>query len=190
MPIFGRSMSCFVKSLPAIGFLILLLYHLIGLPLAVLMFKESYESATQVSTNDEWKVVKLPIALPYTDSWQNSDGQQGLVQDGDDFYNIVHQEYANDTLYTLLKTNQNAKARFFELAEQWQPDSHAQTPAKTPLSRLLKLLKDRLTTFLLPFSYTLSKPMVVDTQGYTHAVAVSLATYSVYLAYNSPPPEK
>ncbi|MVM41603.1 hypothetical protein GO730_34585 [Spirosoma sp. HMF3257] len=180
-----------MKSLPAIGFLVLLLYHLIGLPLAVLTFEESYESTTQASASDEWKVVKLPISLPYTSSWQNPDGQDGLVQDGDDFYNIVHQEYANDTLYTLLKTNQNAKERFVELAEQWQQDVDEQgASAKNPLAHLIKLLKSRLTTFLLPVSYSLPRPLAIDLLGYVDSVDVPLPTYSVYLAYNSPPPEK
>ena len=128
-----------MKSFAAIGFLILLLYHLIGLPLAVLTFEQSYESATPVSLADQWKIVKLPIALPYTSTWENTDGQDGLIQDGNDFYNIVRQHYANDTLYTLLKTNQSARERFADLADQFQQINNDQPATRSPLSRLLKL---------------------------------------------------
>lgn len=179
-----------MKSLPAIGFLVLLLYHLIGLPLAVLTFEESYESATQVSAEDEWKVVKLPISLPYTSAWQNPDGQEGLVQDGDEFYNIVHQEYANDTLYTLLKTNQNAKERFVELAEQWQLNSDEQTPAKSPLSKLLKLLKARLKTYLSPTTYRLEVPTLLPGLACADYADVQASTYGTDLSHTTPPPEQ
>lgn len=179
-----------MKSFTAIGLFVLLLYHLIGLPLAVLTFEDSYELATPVSTTDHWKLVKLPISLPYTDSWENSDGQEGLIQDGDNFYNIVHQRYANDTLYTLLKTNQNARDRFFDLADQLQQLSNDQESPKTPLGRLLKLLKERLTTYLIPSVCQLTQPLTHTTHrstGYGHIV---LAHYGVDLSPTSPPPQQ
>jgi hypothetical protein len=177
-----------VKSFVAIGFLTLLLYHLIGLPLAVLTFEQSYELATPVSLADQWKIVKLPISLPYTTTWENTDGQDGLIQDGNDFYNIVRQHYANDTLYTLLKTNQSAKARFFDLADQLQQLNNDQQATQSPLSRLIKLLKDRLTTYLPPLVFQLvqlGQSMVMSCVRYA---SVSLSVYDTDLAYPSPPP--
>lgn len=178
-----------MKSLTAIGLLTLLLYHLVGLPLAVLTFENSFQAASPTSRTDQWKLVKLPIALPYTSSWENTDGQDGLVQDGDDFYNIVQQHYANDTLYTLLKTNQTARDRFFDLADQLEQYNDDQAPAKTPLGRLLKLLKDRLTTYLLPGKYHLAQPDSAPAlSGAAHA-PVFLSVSSPDLACTSPPPE-
>ena len=179
-----------MKSLTAIGFLVLLLYHLIGLPLAVLTFEQSYESATPTSSTDQWKIIKLPISLPYTATWENTDGQDGLIQEGNDFYNIVRQHYANDTLYTLLKTNQTARDRFFDLADQLQQLGDDQAPAKSPLSQLLKLLKDRLTTYLLPLVYQLAQPdswVAINGTGYA---PVPLPVYSVALSSLSPPPQQ
>ncbi len=178
-----------MKSFTAIGFLILLLYHLVGLPLAVLTFEQSYESATPVSLADQWKIVKLPISLPYTTSWENTDGQDGLIQDGNKFYNVVRQHYANDTLYTLLKTNQSARERFFELADQLQQLSNDQeTATRSPVGRLLKLLKDRLTTYLPPLAFQLAQPdqlLVLSSAQYDR---VPLPVYDADLAYPSPPP--
>ena len=178
-----------MKAFTATGFLLLLLYQLVGLPLAVLTFEQSYESATPVLLADEWKVVKLPISLPYTDSWENPDGQAGLVRDGNEFYNIVHQRYANDTLYTLLKTNQNARERFVDLADQLQQLNDDQEATQSPLSRLMKLLKDRLTTYLLPSVWQLAQPVwacVLTVGNYTNG---HLPAYRVDLTLLSPPPE-
>ncbi|WP_020595966.1 hypothetical protein [Spirosoma panaciterrae] len=180
-----------MKALTAIGFLVLLLYHWIGLPLAVFTFEQGYESATPVSTDDQWKVVKLPISLPYTSAWENTDGHEGLIQDGDEFYNIVHQQYANDTLYTVLKTNQNAKERFFDLAEQLQEmNSNDQSLPKTPLGRLLKLLGERFTTYLPPSPYYLAQPDVQSLQSSKGFGVIQLAYAAIGIDAPSPPPKQ
>lgn len=178
-----------VKSLPAIGFLTLLLYHWLGLPLAVLTFEQTYQHASQPSAADEFKLVKLPISLPYTAAWENADGQEGLIQDGATFYNIVEQRYANDTLYTLLKTNQNARERFFELAEQWQQLSDDQQATQSPLGRLLKLISERLTTYLPPFACRLELPALHSLACVVRFPDVLSARYQVDQAPVSPPPQ-
>lgn len=178
-----------MKSLVAIGLLLILLYQLVGLPMAILTLHTSFDSASLDVDTDEYKVVKLPISLPYANAWDNPDGQDGLVRDGDEFYNVVHQQYANDTLYTLLKTNQNARARFFDLADQFQQLSSEDTPAKSPLSRLLKLFQDRLTTYLLPSVWHLAPPvssLLIAGMVY----ARPLLNYGgADLSTTSPPPE-
>lgn len=179
-----------LRSLTAIGFLILLVYHLIGLPLAVLTFEESYEAATPIVPEDQWRLVKLPISLPYTNDWENPTGQEGLVEEAGNFYNIVQQRYANDTLYTLLKTNQNAKERFVDLAEQLQVFQDEQDTPKTPLNRLLKLLKDRLTIYLPTGTNKLVSPVAVSGLSCLSFGDLRLATYQIDLDHHSPPPEK
>lgn len=163
---------------------------MIGLPLAMLTFEHSYDVATPVMADDEWKMVKLSISLPYTASWENPDGSEGLIRDGNQFYNVVRQHYANDTLYTLLKTNQNARARFFDLAEQLQQYDSDQEPAKSPLSQLLKLLKDRLTTYLLPSVWRLTQPVLGNLLNQSDYSYVPLLHSHIDLAYISPPPEE
>lgn len=178
-----------LKPLVATGLLLILLYQLIGLPVAVLTFEQSYKTATLASNADEYKVVKLPISLPYTSSWDNPDGHDGLVRDGDDFYNVVHQQYANDTLYTLLKTNQNARDRFFDLANQMQQLDTEQNATESPLSQLLKLLQERITTYLLPISWQLSQPVSLWLTARTGYADQLLAYGSADLACPSPPPK-
>ena len=179
-----------LKPLVATGLLLILLYQLVGLPLAVLTFERSFETATLASETDEYKLVKLPISLPYTSSWDNPDGQDGLIRDGDAFYNVVHQQYANDTLYTLLKTNQNARDRFFDLAEQMQQLDRKQNTTKSPLSRLLKLLQERLNTYVLPTSWQLAQPLaslLVLRAGYADQ---PIAYGGADLSCPSPPPKQ
>ncbi|GAB4035177.1 hypothetical protein [Spirosoma gilvum] len=180
-----------MKTLTAIGFFVLLLYHWIGLPLAVITFEQGYESAAPISANDRWKVVKLPISLPYTSGWENADGHEGLIQEGDEFYNIVHQRYANDTLYTVLKTNQNAKERFFDLAEQLQEmGGDDQALPKTPLGRLLKLLSERLTVYLPPSPYCLNPPTTQSVQASAGYGSLQLAYTAIGIDAPSPPPKQ
>jgi len=169
--------------------LFILLYQLIGLPLAVLTFERSFDSPTLASESDEYMVVKLPISLPYTNSWDNPDGQDGLIRDGDSFYNVVHQRYVNDTLYTVLKTNQNARDRFFDLADQMQQLDTEQPAAKSPLSRLLKLLQERITTYLLPMSWQLLQPVCSLLTAQVSYVDPLLTYGGADLTCPSPPPK-
>lgn len=105
--------------------------------------------------NDEWVVVKMPISLPYTASWQNNTGQDGLIRMGDQFYNITHQTYKNDTLYTVLKTNIGARERFFALADEIKQilDKDAAKPhaQKSPFAQVINLLNQWGKVYL-PFS--------------------------------------
>ena len=104
------------------------------------------------------------------------------------FYNVVRQHYANDTLYTLLKTNQSARERFSDLADQFQQLNNDQEATQSPLSRLLKLLKDRLTTYLPPVVFHLVQPdqsLVLSSARYG---SVPLSVYDADLDFPSPPP--
>ncbi|CCH53137.1 hypothetical protein BN8_02209 [Fibrisoma limi BUZ 3] len=178
-----------VRVLLAIGLLLLLLYHTIGVSVAVWCFEESYEVTSPVSSGDEWKVVKIPISLPYTMSWENPDGQTGLVQEGDEFYNIAHQRYENDTLYTVLKTNRNARDRFVELADQVnQLVNQESAPAKHPLSGLLKLLSERITTYLLTEPFRLEPPVAQLRQSSAVLAEWRELHPSAPLSVLSPPP--
>lgn len=156
----------------------------------VLCFEQTFDSATPVSDAESYVVVKLPIALPYTMSWENPDGQEGLVQDGDNFYNITHQQYANDTLYTVLKTNRNAHERFFELAERVnQLLDMGATPSDNPIDGLLKLVKKGLSNYLIP-QFSLPNPrLVTDTLPVDFLPTSGLGLYSASLNRTSPPPE-
>ena len=173
----------------ATGLLLLLLYQLIGLPLMVLTFEQGYERAGPARSSDGWRLIKLPVSLPYTPDWTNADGQPGLVQADGQFYNVVHQQYANDTLYTLLKTNQNAKERFSELAGQLQQLTNGEATADTPAQRLFKLLLDRLTVYLEPADCRLSGALPAGLARQAEYVDPGLSRYGVQLPVHGPPPK-
>ena len=163
------------------------------MPLAVFTLEDTYESATPVSKNDHWKLIKLPLSLPYVSHWENEDGKAGLIQDGKEFYNVVHQRYENDTLYTLLKTNQNAKERFFELVDQLQQfteNTDQPESPKTPIGRLLKLLKDRFTTYLLPIVYQLDQPAASVIEQVISYADLDADLCNGVGSPTSPPPQK
>jgi hypothetical protein len=139
-----------LKKLTAIGLLILLLYNMFGLTVAVLFFEDDYQTASPIREDDKWQTVKMHLpTLPYNTTWENSDGQEGLIRHGDEFYNVTEQRHENDTLYVTLKTNQHARDRFFELANMIQEitDQSADTP-ESPLGKAVKLLSDLLKVYL------------------------------------------
>jgi hypothetical protein len=176
-----------MKKLTAIGFLLLLLYQLIGLPMALLRVEKVYVAAVVAPPAEgQFRLVKSPISLPDS-AWQNLDGQPDYLPEDDPLYHIVQQNYLNDTLYTLLRTDQNARERFWQLAEllplQGQEDS------KAALGQLLKLLRERLTTYVLPGIARLTQPDLL-----TRSLRVGKRTGGVFpyrfdLPVVSPPPE-
>ncbi|WP_428666326.1 hypothetical protein [Runella sp.] len=139
-----------MKKLTAIGLLLLLLYNMFGLTVAVLFFEDGYQTASPITNDDEWQTVKMHLpTLPYNTAWENPEGQDGLIRQGNDFYNIMHQRHENDTLYVTLKSNQHARDRFFELASMIQEitDQTADSP-ENGLNKAVKLLSDLLKVYL------------------------------------------
>ncbi len=68
--------------------------------------------------NSETVVVKLPMALPYHTDWETPKEVSGELRNGDDFYQMKEQVMKNDTLYTTLVSDRNARENFFDLASQ------------------------------------------------------------------------
>lgn len=131
-----------LKKIAAIGLLILLLYNMFGLPFAVLFFKKEYKTASAPQTNDDYQVMKLFLpSLPYTGNWEKADGLEGLIRKNGNFYNATNILHENDTLYVTLKSNQQARDRFFELANAMQilTDPENEIP-KNPYSEAINLL--------------------------------------------------
>lgn len=182
-----------MRSVVSISLLALLLYHTCRVGFVLVYFNQFYPSASPILQNDEWMVVKMPISLPYTVSWQNRGGQDGLIQSEDQFYNITDQLYQNDTLYTVLKTNIAARERFFALAEEIKQtldknDSQTNTP-KSPFAQFIQLLNQWAKSYL-PFSPT----SVLTEKSFTllsiHYSSYTLSPLSI-LTYpvSTPPPE-
>ena len=180
-----------LKKLTAIGLLLLLLYNVLGLTVAVLFFEKEFQAASPVMENDEWKTVKMHLpVLPYNNTWENPDGEEGLIRRGDDFYNVTHQRHENDTLYVTLKTNRHARDRFFELANMIQEitDQTTESPL-SPLGKVIKLLSD-LTKVYLPNSCMEWPAGLIANQPVERFYATpNHALLQVVRLLHSPPPE-
>lgn len=163
-----------------------------GLTVAVLFFENGYQTASPIREDDKWQTVKMHLpTLPYNTTWQNTDGQDGLIRHGDDFYNVTEQRHENDTLYVTLKTNQHARDRFFELANMIQEITDQSTDSpESPLSKALKLLNDLLKVYLpntameWPTEYVADR--LTSPQKYTVPNQSLLQTEQ---SLHSPPPE-
>ena len=134
-----------LRTFTAISLLVLLLYYTGRVWVVAALFEHRFAQPTPATAGDEWVVVKMPLSLPYTTTWENTDSKAGLLRHRDQFYNITRQHYANDTLYTVMKTNQNARERFFALADEIKQqmdrrDAAASATDQNPLANLLKLL--------------------------------------------------
>ncbi len=132
-----------MRSFLSISLLFLLLYHLCRVWVVLCYFEAFYPTASPVMQGDEWIVVKVPISLPYTTTqWEEPQGKKGLVRLNGQFYNIIHQRYENDTLYTELKTNITAREHFFALAQEVQQiQDQKMTPTSSKTNPSLCMLQ-------------------------------------------------
>lgn len=191
MNTFGLKFNFFLKKLTAIGLLILLLYNMFGLTVAVLFFENDFQTASPISQNDKWQTVKMHLpTLPYNTTWENKDGQEGLIRDGNEFYNVTEQRHENDTLYVTLKTNEHARDRFFELANMIQEiTDQSANPAESPLGKAVKLLSDLLKVYLPNTAMEWPAEYVADAMSPQLYVTPNQSLLQTEQLLHSPPPE-
>lgn len=127
-----------MKKILSIGLFFILLYQAGGFALQYLAPVES--EAISMDGNVETLVVKIPISLPYQTNWETPREAEGELRKGDEFYQMVDQKMENDTLYTTIVADQNARDRFFDLANQVSEhlsDQPEKAPAKSKLIQTL-----------------------------------------------------
>lgn len=105
-----------MKKLCAVLLIIVLLYQAGGFALQFLNQSSIEISSAEISQLEK-VVVKLPIALPYSQDWDAPKELTKQVQHGNDFYQMVEQKMEGDTLYTTLVANHSARENFSDLAE-------------------------------------------------------------------------
>lgn len=144
-----------MKKFVAIGLLLLLLYNMFGLTIAMLFFEENYRTSSNIIFDDKWKIIKIPTTSK--DTHYREEDKESLVRSGNDFYNIMHEYFENDTLYVILKSNQNAQERFAELTALIQNTNNQSSDLpQSPLAKIIKLLGDLQKIYLsdpLPFDF-------------------------------------
>ena len=182
----------YLRSAISISLLLLLIYHTGRVWSVLFYFESNFPTASPVIRGDEWRVVKMPISLPYTPNWQISEGREGLMRVGDQFYNITQQRYENDTLYTVLKTNLGAREHFFALADEIKQviDTKAthKDASKNPLEQLLKSLNQCAKVYLPFFAGNLFGRGTFTLIESSQNSSFLLFFPAVYLLVSTPPP--
>ncbi|WP_221391223.1 hypothetical protein [Dyadobacter sp. NIV53] len=135
-----------MKRIISASLLVLLLYNMFGLAVGIFFFEKDFQIATEVQSDDEYKLIKYPVVnVPYNTTWENTDDVSGLLKTEGKFYNITHQKIENDTVYLTLKTNISARDRFLELADQItraeQDDPGQSVPLRKAIHSLVDLAK-------------------------------------------------
>jgi hypothetical protein len=161
---------------------------MLGLTIAMLFFEDNYTKSSDIIFDDKWKIIKIPTTSK--DAHYGKGDEEGLIRSGNDFYNIMHEYHENDTLYVILKSNQNAQERFTELTSLifGITDPTADT-SHSPLGKIIKLFGDLQKVYL-------SGNMTLD----LHDRIISLfqrsffteppqSNYQVINLLHSPPPE-
>lgn len=183
-----RNLVFTLKKIASIGLLLLLLYNMFGLTIAVLFFEDNYSASSNVIIDDKWKIIKVPTTAK--NAHYNKGDKEGLIRSGDDFYNIMHEYQENDTLYVILKSNQNAQERFTELTSLilGMNDMSADTP-QSPLGKLIKLLGDLQKIYVdNALQLGLNEP-IVESYYTSFYKEPHQSDYQVIHLLHSPPPE-
>jgi hypothetical protein len=170
-----------MKKILSILLFFILLYQAGGFALQYLA--SSGSEAISLDENTETKVVKIPISLPYQTDWEAPREVEGELRQGDEFYQMVDQKMENDTLYTTIVADQNARDRFFDLANQVSEhlsDQPEKAPAKSKL--INTLVKEYCVQASAWIFYIIEWP--VTPQRPTHPV---LPTSAVSADFFSPP---
>ncbi len=165
----------------------LLLYHTFRATVTLYLLEQSYLTADATVEEDEYVVVKLPISLPYTNTWQQSSAE-GLIKHEDGFYNITEQRYANDTLYTTLKTNISAREKFFSLVEEMNSLSNSKAADNTQTSSILKLLGQSANVYI-SSSFILGNTAPIRFLANLYNSHASFVILSQDYPVHTPPPE-
>lgn len=170
-----------MKKILSIWLFFILLYQAGGFALQYLALADS--ESISLDENSETMVVKIPISLPYQTNWEAPREAEGELRQGDEFYQMVEQKMENDTLYTTIVADQNARDRFFDLANQVSEhltDQPEKAPAKSKL--IQTLVKEYCTSKDVWVFYILEWP--VKSFATDHPV-LSPNTFSG--AFDSPP---
>ena len=126
---------------------------MLGLSVAILCLENQYETHHSETERGLIRVLKTPLpAPPYSSTWENPEGQDGLYRIENRLYNVIHQIYENDTMYVTIQVNSVADKRFSELSELME-EVITDKNASSPLSRAIKLLNSLLKVYL-PISAT------------------------------------
>lgn len=102
--------------------------------------EESFVARSSGQQAGEYVVFKMPFSLPYNSDWSEPRPLEGKIQQGNQHYELVSQQVVNDTLYTVCRTDENARYRFLELSEHI--NQHIKETSSHPAKKRYSFLKD------------------------------------------------
>lgn len=170
----------------------LLLYHTFRAVVILYFLEDTHITASHEAEQDEWVIVKLPVSLPYATNWEDTEGKEGLIKHGDQFYNIVEQRYQNDTLYTTLKTNISAREQFFSIIEEMNEllgKTAENSNAKNPYTSLIKLFNQVSTVYIASY-FSNTDPRLAYYFTQTVVSYTNTSFLSPSFPVNTPPPKR
>ena len=154
----------------------------------MLLFEQDYQTHSNTVIEDKWKIIKLPATTKY--NGYTHEEKEGLIRSGNEFYNIMHEYQENDTLYVILKSNQNAQERYDELTSliqgMFDPDANT---AQSPLSKAMKIFGGLQKVYLpteIMFCICRQQTELLHQAFYTEP---QLSYAKVIHLLHSPPPE-
>jgi len=161
-----------------------------GLTVAMVFFEDNYQTGSRVIADDKWKIVKLYRPHLSANTSDNFDQQEGLIRSGNDFYNIMHKHYENDTLYVVLKSNANAQEHFSEIADKIQEISAQTTDLpQNPLNKAIKFLSSLQKIYMPNTSFVWSEVIIAVKQNRVFYKEPQQAILQVVQSLHSPPPD-
>lgn len=131
----------------------LLLYNMVGYSI-VYLSEERYtisaagKNLVEQATGSADIVIKVPIAVPYQNSWDAPEPMQGQIEHEGQFYQMKSRQLLNDTMYVHCEFDQNARDRFSDLVSRINDQVTGQTSdsQKDAHSNILKnFLKEYMT---------------------------------------------
>lgn len=134
-----------MKKLLSISLLALLIFNMIGFSVYSLLNTDNNYDESEPD-KDNGIVVKLPFSLPYVNNWEGTSSENEELLHGDDFYKVVSQKLANDTLYVHCQYTGSARERFWELVSSY--DTHINTSDHAAKNQAGKIMKNLLKEYM------------------------------------------
>jgi hypothetical protein len=150
----------------------LLIFNTMGFSLYSIL-EDNKESLLYSESNSDEFVVKIPFSLPYAAHWQNEETAEGELALGTNYYDVVSQQLANDTVYLRCRYKESARDRFWQMVSTFDDRlSSANDQQRSDSNLLLKHL--------------LKEYMVSDRKHIYFLMAWLLP--QAYAQYHTPPP--
>ena len=133
----------------------------------------------------EQLVMKVPMAIPYLASWEESEETDGLIIFKGDFFRTYERKFANDTLYTYCTKENASRENVFSLLQQVKQHvgDEPTSPGKKSLNFFKNLTKDytQFNSSSIAYFWVEDLPL----QIYTYQEFIPATTKLVH----SPPPD-